>query len=52
MKLYQEEFIATLINQAEVVSERYNAVIHQSFFSVGDLGLIKVNFTKPHSYQL
>ena len=51
VKLYQEEFIATLVNQAVDVSDRYKPITHRSI-SEGDVVLLKENFTKPHDYPM
>ena len=51
VKLYQEEFIATLINQAVDVFESYNLFTHLSI-SEGDIVLLKEIFIKPHDYPM
>ena len=49
--LYHHEFIQTLSQQALDKTDRYTEVTHESP-QVGDLVLIKEQFSKPHQYPL
>ena len=51
MNIYQTEFLQTLIHQAVDKKNRFNPVCHEQL-SVGDIVLIKENFTKPQKFEL
>ena len=51
MKIYNEEFLCKLINQATDKSSRYSPVLHKKL-SVGDIVLIKEVKSKPSKYPM